>query len=475
MSVPCDLRPPVLPSSIDKGVIESLRVQAYDYCVGNGLVSHKRTEAGDVIMHVPCTLLPSPVPKKLFELAWDLAKDFNTLVHLTAQHPEFLRTTLRDVPDEFTRNLLKIYDTVMSEGIRQKAMLGLHRSDYMLHSPSPGTHSLQQVEINTISSAFPTLTTKTSHFHRYLLERNDLSGTYHSDNLPPNKAQQQIPAGLAHAWRHYNAPGAVVLMVVQEGERNRWDQRGIEYELFERHHVPLIRRTMREVIQTGALDAKGALILEGKYEVAVVYFRAGYTPNDYSEEGREWDARLLIERSLAIKCPSISYHLAGAKKVQQVLAHKGVLESLIHEKGSIDRLRSCFTGLYSLADGDSKEIIEDAKANPLKYVMKPQREGGGNNIYGPDVPKALSQPDRAAYILMDRISPQPHPVLIMRDGQIIAADAVSELGVYGVFLADGAQVLVNEAGGLLLRTKISHVEDGGVAAGVAVLDSPYLI
>ena len=34
----------------------------------------------------------------------------------------------------------------------------------------------------------------------------------------------------------------------------------------------------------------------------------------------------MIERSLAIKSPSIQYHLAGTKKVQQALASPGTLE-----------------------------------------------------------------------------------------------------------------------------------------------------
>ena len=42
-----------------------------------------------------------------------------------------------------------------------------------------------------------------------------------------------------------------------------------------------------------------------------------YTPNDYPTEA-EWDARLLLERSLAVKCPSLAQHLTGTKKVQQV-------------------------------------------------------------------------------------------------------------------------------------------------------------
>ena len=36
----------------------------------------------------------------------------------------------------------------------------------------------------------------------------------------------------------------------------------------------------------------------------------------YSFLKSEWDARLMMERSLALKSPSIHYHLAGTKKVR---------------------------------------------------------------------------------------------------------------------------------------------------------------
>lgn len=46
----------------------------------------------------------------------------------------------------------------------------------------------------------------------------------------------------------------------------------------------------------------------------MVYFRSGYEPGQYHSEA-EWEARLTVERSRAIKSPSIHYHLAGTKKV----------------------------------------------------------------------------------------------------------------------------------------------------------------
>ena len=52
---------------------------------------------------------------------------------------------------------------------------------------------------------------------------------------------------------------------------------------------------------------------------------------------------------------------------------------------------------------------------------------------------------------------------------------VSELGIFGCYLKEGDKVIANETAGHLLRTKARGVEDGGVAAGRAVLDCPHLI
>lgn len=82
-------------------------------------------------------------------------------------------------------------------------------------------------------------------------------------------------------------------------------------------------------------------------EVATIYFRAGYTPDHYHGDV-EWKGRLLMERSRAIKCPSIQYHLAGTKKVQQALAHPSVLEKFLKDSYKVKSVKEIFTGLYSL-------------------------------------------------------------------------------------------------------------------------------
>ncbi|XP_019209938.1 glutathione synthetase-like [Oreochromis niloticus] len=81
-------------------------------------------------------------------------------------------------------------------------------------------------------------------------------------------------------------------------------------------------------------------------QVAVVYFRNGYMPDNYTSE-QSWDARLLMERCRAVKSPDISAHLAGTKKVQQVLARPGVLERFFPDQPqAVQQIRATFADLY---------------------------------------------------------------------------------------------------------------------------------
>lgn len=67
------------------------------------------------------------------------------------------------------------------------------------------------------------------------------------------------------------------------------------------------------------------LVYRNGVEVAIVYYRAAYHPQFFPTE-KEWSVYLLLEQSRAIKCPSVSYHLAGTKKIQQVLYNPTILE-----------------------------------------------------------------------------------------------------------------------------------------------------
>ncbi|KND01668.1 glutathione synthetase [Spizellomyces punctatus DAOM BR117] len=487
---------PAYPPPLAQDQLDELKDHAVDWALAHGFVvrpppSSVGNQTIPVVTHAPFALFPSPFPRRCYEQALKLQPLFNALVESVANDDLFLRETLESLSkvDDFVGRLYDIYKHVQQEGVAQPITLGLHRSDYLLHVPldaPPKTEPvLQQVELNTIASSFSSLSHLAGDLHNFLVNRTN----YFNDSslpspditlsaLPRNSSIKDIAKGIAKAWSLYGSASAVVIMIVQPGERNAFDQRWIEYNLFYEHKIRLIRCTLAEIADRGTLQGDQRKLFVGQSEVAVTYFRAGYAPTDFPSQ-KEWDARLLIERSRSVKCPNIAYHLVGTKKVQQILAKPGLLERFVPDARHAKMVRDSFTGLYSLDGSPAGEAAAKmALENPEGFVMKPQREGGGNNIYGEDIPKALSKmsvSERNAYILMDLIRPPPLENIMVRQGQLIKGEVVSELGIYGLWVSDGSVVHMNETGGHLLRTKASTSHEGGVAAGFAVLDSPLLI
>lgn len=55
------------------------------------------------------------------------------------------------------------------------------------------------------------------------------------------------------------------------------------------------------------------------------------------------------------------------------------------KEGDVAAMRSCFAGLWSLhdvSDPATDAIVQAAISHPHDFVLKPQREGGGNNLNG---------------------------------------------------------------------------------------------
>jgi len=461
--------------------------EAVSWCVAHGAMyalpaadMEKLGEAyvkGGAFAHAPFALAPFPWPRREFEKVKRLQPTLSRVVDRVSRDAAWLEATLAETvrSDAFTARLWRLYEEVANP---QTLRLGLLRSDYMLDEKDDhhegGARSLQ-VEINTIASSFGCLSQTISELHAFLAAKK--TGGSSSDNIEPNAAGRGLAQGIAAAHAAFCAQRgiaeATAVMVVQPNERNQMDQRKLEHWLWDDSGVPLKRMTLKQIADQGQFDTVDGL------PVSVCYFRAGYGPDDYPSE-REWAARELIEKSFAIKCPSAAYQLVGTKKVQQALAAPGALERFLNEKDEdAAEVRSVFAGLYDLDEAapGAPEAVAKALAAPHAYVLKPQREGGGNNLYDDDSVAALttmSPAERASFILMERIVSKPRPGTLVRNAQPLAGDCVAELGVYGAFLADDAELL-NTVTGHLLRQKITGTNEGGVAAGFAVLSSPLLL
>ena len=454
--------------------------------------------------------------------------------------------------DDFLAQLWKIHLSVKSEGYTHQHALGMFRSDYMLDIPETKSRpSLKQVEFNTISSSFGGLAALVTKMHtelstfptpsqplaypaHSLFSQVSKSTSAHSpqasstiSNPPINTAVSTLCSGLAAAHQAYGASKhspslpLCVLFLVQDSERNIFDQLALSTHLFNHYRISSFRLPTSSILSSTfilptATNPARPLIYtppsspHTPYEASVVYFRALYAPTEYTSPST-WAARHHLERSSAIKCPSILLHLSGSKKIQQVLTSvppsPSHLTALLPATSPdlLESLRSTFANQYSMTSAEGIKLATNPDT-ALNHVLKPQREGGGNNIYRHNIPtflKSIPETDWKSYILMELIRPPAAAknTVLRSDGNVVSGNVVSELGVFGTCLwkvdtsgdagkAEGGEVVLpsegtegrlkrpmilhNEEGGYLLRTKASGSDEGGVAAGFSSLDSIIL-
>ncbi|CAL1684034.1 unnamed protein product [Lasius platythorax] len=483
--IACRLEPCIqLPLSEEK-LRESVD-KAKDWTLMHGMSMRSRKNfSKDQVQILPFTLIPSSFPEKPFFTVKSVQVLLNELIHKVAYDKEFLTNSLKSTiqADPFTAKLFRIYEIVYEEGFSQNISLGLLRSDYLLHDDGC---KIKQVEINTVATSFAALATVTSQYHKYIL--GELGYTKEAcEKIPENNAIVGFCNGLIHVWELYNNMEAIILFIVEDVTYNICDQRFHEFQIRQLcPKIKIIRRSLTSLTSEEIKLGPNKELIVANMIVAVVYYRSGYELEAYPTD-KEWDIRLLIERSRAIKCPSVQYHLAGTKKVQQSLAQPNVLKKFLKDETSVARVQEIFTGLYTLDfDEDGEKAVEMGINKPNKFVLKPQREGGGNNIYNEDIRTWLSSmrdsPERKAWILMDRIYPPLQKNYLIRaveepslKDNFDLSEVVTELGVYGVIIGDSSNIILNEQVGHILRTKSSSEDEGGIVAGIGALDSPYLI
>ncbi|OBA24333.1 glutathione synthase [Metschnikowia bicuspidata var. bicuspidata NRRL YB-4993] len=466
------------------------------WCLANGLVMYPPNFHKFSANNAPITLFPTPFPKDMFERAVAVQKLFNSLYAsvVARQKPWLLEVVskLAVFDAGFTGKLYETYTKAVEIGggsVVQPLTLGVFRSDYMYDEL---THAIKQIEFNTVSVSFGGLSSKVGHAHTYLNKRGSYDDKYsqkfyQDEELPISKSISEIALGLAKGNFFYNDhkenTSTVILFVVQNGERNCFDQRHIEYELLEKHGLKSYRLSLEQIQEHTTINQGNLYIKLTMDEVSVVYYRSGYAPLDYeSNPEATWDARLHLESTKAIKCPSLLTQLSGAKKIQQVLTVPEVVRSFLPDISTkeLDNLLSTFVKIYPLDDSAEGTAAKKlAFESPEKFVLKPQREGGGNNVYKQNIPgflKSLNEKDWGAYILMELINPPTHGNTILRNDELYQEDIISELGIFGnvVFNENTGDVLLNENAGFLLRSKFSSSDEGGVAAGFGCVDNVYL-
>ena len=439
--------------------------EALEYLLAHGAVRY--SDQGGVT-HLPCSLVPWRAPDGFVEETAALTPLFTELYHRVAQDEDFLHSELEKTraADDFVERLFR----AKGKETQSKPSLYLNRNDTMpALTPDDGVWP-KQVEMNLMASALAEASSVVYRMHRFLTQGQELT-------LRENWAGKGLAKALAEGYHSINGDG-IILLLIPIGEVSVFDQRITEARLVEEHGIQTMRAGLEELGEQGELRG-GDLYFKGR-KVSIAYFRTGYGPHHYTAESA-WTARELLEASSAVSVPSARTQLANTKLIQLVLADVKVLEGFVDSESAQRLSRSCvgFTKLdvpYSVAGGSERLGREHALANPDDWVLKPHREGGGNNFFGDKMVaqlKSMSAAQADAFILMEKIRQTPFSSVRMVEGQAIPCTCLTELGFFGTAFYESAESApsFNRADGYLLRTKDESMDEGLVLGGFSFLDT----
>lgn len=435
--------------------------EAAEFALAHGIVRY--TPEGGVT-HLPFSLTPWCASKEFVDKTQRLTPLFNELYHRVAQDDDYLDHTLKEAvaADDFLGRLAQ----AKGHELKGKPCLYLNRNDCMPSESGP-----KQVEMNLMASALGEGSAAVYQMHRFLFRNEAWVG-----DLVENKAGEGLAWALAEGYRRLNLSG-VVLFLVPFGEVNVFDQRILQVRLDNGHGIPTAKATLEELGDEGELR-DGKLYFRGQ-KVAIAYFRTGYAPTHYRTESA-WVARQKIEASEAISVPSARTQLANTKMMQLHLALPGEMERFMNaeESAFLDSGNVKFARLHDELTwkGQTGTAWEVARESADDWVLKPHREGGGNNFFGDELvellPKVVAE-SADAYILMEKIRQPSFESVRLVNHEIIPCSCFTEMGFFGLALYSeaGGAADFNKAQGYLLRTKDESMNEGLVLGGYSFLDA----
>lgn len=464
------------------------------------------TESSVPARPVGVSILPTPFPKQCFENAIELQGAYSEMYMRVASDPEWLYEVLKPLRDHdrFFTVLWEIYERVREAGAVQNVVCAVLRNDYMLHFPAESPDStapiIKQVEMNTFSCAGAAHAERVAKLHRHMERIKDPSTSSDSSfttQLVENENVSSIVNMLAKANEIYAATSPpsqrkkCILITVQPFNFNIADERPIELGLWNKQ-IPCYRSEWRTVFARTTLLEDRTLLFKPPFgdpelEVSVIYYRGGYVIEEYAPSGK--DLRIKLEISRAIKCPDILTHLSGFKTVQAALAEAGAVEHFFPSSPSTAaKIRATFMPMQVLDTTPAGLRVRATATNKKDcehYVLKPNRDGGGHNIYRSAIPAFLaSKPESEwhQYILMRMIETPPSTGTLMMPQELYHGAVVSELGIIGTCIWERSrgpdteiQVRMNEVGGWTFKTKMADVDEMSVVKGYGCFDSPLLV
>lgn len=152
-----------------------------------------------------------------------------------------------------------------------------------------------------------------------------------------------------------------------------------------------------------------------------------------------------------------------------------------------DGIQSNFTeiiGFSNLTDDEKEKWIEKLKKEYNDYLIKPVKEGGGNNYNYDQVKKIAEERDLKILndsMIMKRIRPPVSNNIILKNNQLVFENVVTEIGFFTWMMTDikennlFIEEIFNVPIGGFIRTKNVNEPEGGISIGAAYVNSGYLV
>ena len=408
-------------SEEEKNIPKNILQEIIMYLYTNGLII-KYKDGG--VNHIPIMLTPSPIPKNIYEKIVFYQIAFNKIINKLSNDQKFLEETLTPISenDNFVKRNLEISKKLVNYEHKQKIKLGIFRNDYLFDK---NQNFLFFTEYNTIASSMGTFSDKIKKFYSYFSQKYpEIFKKYSEKEIPVEgfdnieKFADSMHEAIKLAFpQQYKE--SIIVFVIQKNETNIFDQYSLSDELYNKYKIPSIRMTLEEIKAKCVQDENGNLTLNGQF-ISLFYFRASYTENDFPNE-ESWQGRELIELSTKIK------------------------------------------------------------AEPEKYILKPMKEGGGNNITGEKLKNIIPEEGNEISdliknsVIVEKIDSYEHEGLVIRNEKIEVQNSISEYSIYGIILANENNIIINKNVSFLVRTKHKKSIEGGIIEGAGAVDIPCLL
>uniref|UniRef100_A0A914IAZ8 Glutathione synthetase n=1 Tax=Globodera rostochiensis TaxID=31243 RepID=A0A914IAZ8_GLORO len=457
-------------------------LDAKDWALSNGLVKlvvvptcpecrKKPGKKNVMTQFLPLSLYPSPFPRKLFQQAVDVQKAMLLLYFRASCDYAFLKEAHREVLNSEVKNGTKTFVTILdgmfSDGIRQSVTMFCQRADYMASENDDGQYVLKQVEVNTGAIGSFATSPRFSRIHRRMVSNAGIDAS--ESVMPLDQSDTMVAETLYQAWLEF-------------GNAEAHQLESISTEEIKCRFITLTEGDLNRL----SLDPDNfSLILDNKYVVAVVFDRIG---TNISKEESDL-MKKTIDRSTAIKAPTLVIGLTHTKRMQQVFTRPGMVEKFFNnpeEAHMAEAIRQVQTKAWAI--GEDKDVTEDiikkATENPQRYVLKSNecRPVPEKIFFNENIPKKLATmapADRDFFYLTEKLRPMVVKNHFIRPNMepALNVDATPELGIFGCLIGnmETGKVSYFSRTGHMMKTKLASVDEGGVWKGYSVYDSPYLV